>query len=350
VQGGDGNFYGTTAFGGTGNFNGGTVFKMSSEGALTSLHSFTGGNDSLHPNAGLVQGSDGNFYGTTDNSWTFGHGTVFQINTNGALTNLYRFTGASDGGQPEAGLVRASDGNFYGATYYGGAHASTSSYGTLFKINTNGALTSLYSFTGTNDGANPQAGLVQGSDGNFFGTTEYGGTNNSGTVFKMSANGVLTSLHSFSGGDDDGNPNSRLVQGTDGNFYGTTSSTVFQMTPAGVLTTLVTLGGASALVQGSDGSFYGATYGGGKSGVGTVFRLTIVSEASVLTILPSKTNLILTWPANAPGYHLQSTTNLGSSVVWNTNCPAPVVLNGRNTVTNPIFGTQQFFRLSQQSP
>ena len=104
-----------------------------------------------------------------------GYGTVFKISTNGALTTLYSFTGGNDGAIPHAGLVQGSDGNFYGTTYGGGTNGYD---GTVFKISTNGALTTLYSFTGGNDGANPEAGLVQGSDGYFYGTTDHGGTNN----------------------------------------------------------------------------------------------------------------------------------------------------------------------------
>ena len=101
-----------------------------------------------------------------------GYGTVFKISTNGALTTLYSFTGSNDGANPDAGLVQGSDGNFYGTTYVAAARTSGyEGYGTVFKISTNGALTTLYSFTGTNDGAYPEAGLVQGSDGNFYGTT-----------------------------------------------------------------------------------------------------------------------------------------------------------------------------------
>ena len=146
------------------------------------------------------------------------------------------------------------------------------------------------------------AGLVQGSDGYFYGTTEYGGTNGgNGTVFKISANGALTSLYSFTGGNDGANPVAGLVQGSDGYFYGTTSSTVFQNDPCGALTTLVGIGlfSPSALVQGTDGSFYGTTvYGAGYS-VGTIFRLTIVPEIQAMTL--TRGTLNLTWSTEAGG-------------------------------------------------
>lgn len=126
---------------------------------------------------------------------------------------------------------------------------------------------------------------------------------------------------------------------------------MFRISSNGALTTLYSFGlidGANpfaGLVQGSDGNFYGTTISGGRGGAGTIFRLTVVPES--LTIIPSRDNLILTWPTNASGFTLQSTTNLDTSALWTTNLPAPVIVNGQNTVTNPISGTQQFFRLSQ---
>ena len=310
MQGSDGNFYGTTVDGGT--HNAGTVFKISTNGVLTTLYSFTGaGEDGDYPTAGLVQGSDGNFYGTTEYGGANEDGTVFKISTNGALTSLYSFTGTNDGEYPQAGLVQGSDGNFYGTTSGGG----TNGYGdgTVFKISTNGVLTSLYSFTGANDGANPYAGLVQGSDGNFYGTTSSGGTYSNGTVFKISANGALTSLYSFTGGNDGANPDGGLVQGSDGFLYGTTynggassNGTVFKISASGALTTLYSFGtvtntngypldGANpsaGLVQGSDGYLYGTTqYGGttarcGDNDAGTVFK---ISTNGTLTTLYSFT-------------------------------------------------------------
>ena len=167
---------------------------------LTTLHSFQLFTNGANPYAGLVHGSDGNFYGTTYNGGTNGdNGTVFKISTNGALTSLYSLTGGNDGAYPEGELVQGSDGYFYGTTFGGG-------WGTVFKISTNGALTSLYSFTGGNDGADPTAGLVQGSDGNFYGTTDTAVRLPVMAVMapcsKSAPNGVLTTLHSFIGGND----------------------------------------------------------------------------------------------------------------------------------------------------
>jgi uncharacterized repeat protein (TIGR03803 family) len=146
----------------------------------------------------LVQGTDGNFYGTSFYGGENRNGTVFKIGTKGVLTRLHSFTGTNDGLNPQAGLVQGSDGYFYGTTYEGGTN---SGFGTVFKVSTNGVLTSLHSF-GHNDGDGidgdgRQGGLVQGSDGSFYGTTSGGGTNICGSVFKISTNGALTTLHSF---------------------------------------------------------------------------------------------------------------------------------------------------------
>src|ERR1035441_8119412 len=178
---------------------------------LTTLHSFQVSPNGANSQAGLVQGSDGNFYGTTSSGGTAGAGTVFKISTNAALTTLYSFSGFNDGANPVAGLVQGSDGNFYGTTPGGG----TQGWGTVFKISTGGALTTLYSFTGGNDDGNPSAGLLQGSDGSFYGTTvgcfryihfahsgvnltgSLPGPSTFGTVFKISTAGALTTLYSF---------------------------------------------------------------------------------------------------------------------------------------------------------
>ncbi len=221
IQGTDGNLYGTTL--GVGGPNGncitncGTIFKITPAGTLTPLHSFEGP-DGTTPQAGLVQGADGNFYGTTYAGGANGYGTVFKITPGSTLITLHSFN-STDGGNPLAGLVQATDGNFYGTTAVGGGNGG---YGTVFKITPGGTLTTLYSFDYAH-GFSPFGWLVQATDGNFYGTTSSGGTNGDGTVFKITPGGTLTTLHSFDG-TDGANPRAGLVQGTDGNFYGTTSN------------------------------------------------------------------------------------------------------------------------------
>ena len=180
-----------------------------------------------------------------------------------------------------AGLLRGSDGNFYGTTYKGGANGN----GTVFRITANGALTTLASFNKTN-GAFPLAELVQDAGGTFYGTTTGGGAYNNGAVFRMTPAGVLTNLYSFGGGSDGSYPAAALLQGSDGNFYGTTAyggaygaGTVFRMTPDGTLTTLVAFDGyaganpQAALIEDADGSLLGTTQNGGASDEGVIFRL-----------------------------------------------------------------------------
>ena len=330
VQGDDGYFYGTTYGGGayTNQFGQGygTVFKINTNGVLTSLYSFTGSNDGSNPN-GMVQGKDGYFYGTTEsggpytNQFGEGCGTVFKLSSNGVLTNLYSFGlihdihgTPLDGANPQTALVQGSDGNFYGTTASGGStnynYNNFGGYGTVFKISTNGTFTSLYAFgsiqdTNGNplDGANPQASLAQGRDGYFYGTTYYGGTNDAGTVFKISTNGVMNTLYSFTGGNDGDGPNG-LVQGGDGYFYGTTQSggingggTVFKINPSGAFTSLhsfpvfsgdgfLEYPSPGGLVQGSDGYFYGTTgfVGGSLHPLGSCSIFQISSDGAFTSL------------------------------------------------------------------
>jgi uncharacterized repeat protein (TIGR03803 family) len=213
TMGNDGSFYGT-AFGNGGGY--GTVFRVTTNGVLTTLVFFNNTNGA-NPHTGVTLGSDGNFYGTTAFGGTNnGYGTIFKMTTNGVLTSLVSFDN-TNGSYPRGTLILGNDGSFYGTTYFGGSN----SLGTVFKVTTNGALTSLVSFSGTN-GANPAAKLKLGSDGNFYGMTYSGGSSNLGTIFKMTANGVLTTLASFNG-TNGANPYSGLTSGSDGNLYGTTS-------------------------------------------------------------------------------------------------------------------------------
>ncbi|MGO9540968.1 MAG: choice-of-anchor tandem repeat GloVer-containing protein [Terriglobales bacterium] len=263
---------------------------------LSTVLSFDGANGAFPYFTALVQGTDGNLYGTTEGGGTFDQGYVFKVTPGGTLTTLYTFcsqTNCTDGAEPYSGLVQATNGSLYGTTSVGGANSE----GTIFEITPAGQLTTLYNFCskpGCTDGYLPYAGLVQGTDGNFYGTTLVGGANNEGTVFKITPGGTLTTLYNFcsQGGCTDGlEPYAGLVQGTDGNFYGTTiaggaigAGTVFKITPGGALTTLYSFcsqGGCTdgevpyaELVQGTDGNFYGTTIAGGANGQGTVFKIT----------------------------------------------------------------------------
>ena len=308
AQGIDGNLYGTTLNGGAS--NNGTVFKMTPAGTLTTLYNFcsvTAPNaclDGNHPAGALVQATDGNFYGTTTGGGPFGAGTVFKITGSGSLTTLHSFDN-TDGNDPNSRLFQAGDGSFYGTTAFGGNPECSvfSGCGTVFKITSGGALTTLYKFcsqTGCPDGAVPFLGLAQGVDGNFYGATFGGGDGNGGTIFKISPQGTLTTLDAFCTffyPFCNGRNALQLVQGTDGNFYGltlTAPGTVFKVTPDGTLTTLYTFcaqvacaDGSTprgALSLGSDGNFYGTTQYGGTSNQGAVFKIT---PSGVLTTLHS---------------------------------------------------------------
>jgi uncharacterized repeat protein (TIGR03803 family) len=232
----------------------------------------------------------------------------------------YSFTGSSDivivG--PYAGLILS------GNTLYGTANGGgSSSNGMVFAVNTDGTgFTNLHSFTAASgpyphyinsDGAYPGAGLIL-SGNTLYGMARQGGSSGGGTVFAVNTDGTgFTTLYSFTafwnGNSDGGLPESGLIL--------------------------------------SGNTLYGTAWVGGSSGNGTVFSLSLPTPPPQLTIIPSGANVILTWPTNAAGFTLQSTTNLGSSAVWTTNSPGPVVVNGQNTVTNPISGAQQFYRLSQ---
>src|SRR3979490_2519903 len=196
----DGNYYGTSSSGGEA--NAGTVFRLTPAGSLTQLSSFSGGADGGYPTAGLVQGGDGSFYGTASSGGASSAGTIFQITASGALTVLHSFTGGADGAYPYAGLVQAADGNMYGTTSQGGAFGA----GTIFQITSGGTFIVLYTFTGGADGGFPYAGLIQGADGRFYGTASSGGASGAGTVFQLTSSGGFTALYSFTGATDGAYP------------------------------------------------------------------------------------------------------------------------------------------------
>jgi uncharacterized repeat protein (TIGR03803 family) len=322
VKGSDGNFYGATRSGGTSTncYNGcGTVFRISPNGSFTNVHSFNGA-DGKWLRAALVQGCDGNFYGTTSSGGTNGYGTVFRVNPNSSFTNLYMFNSSDGGAGSDAELVQGSDGNFYGITAGGGAGG----YGSVFRMSPSGNLTNLYTFHLYVDGAYPGGGLVQGSDGNYYGSTYFGGLNvqndyggrGYGTLFRISPDGIWTNLYTFSR-DDTAYVHAKLVQGSDGNFYGTSSF-------------------------------------GGTNNQGIVFRFSVPLYAppypinQITGVQTTATNIVFSIPSVAgETYQLQFTTDLTSGN-W-SNVPSVVVTNGIGgllTLTNfdGALGPQGFYQ------
>jgi uncharacterized repeat protein (TIGR03803 family) len=295
-----GNLYGTTFNDGA--FASGTVFRLSAARKEKVLYSFAGiGGDGAFPYYGsLVRDSSGNLYGTTfgggnhDQFCLFGCGIVFKVDASGKETVLYRFTGTGgDGSFVYAGLVRDPAGNLYGTTFSGGATGN----GVVFKVDATGTETILYSFTGSTDGGFPDAGLVRDAKGNLYGTASFGGSSFNGNVFKLDPSGTETVLYSFTGGGDGGSPQSGLIRDSAGNLYGTTTfggaagfGTVFKVTPQGQETVLYSFKGgadgaypfAGSLVRDPAGNLYGTTQTGGSSSFGDVFKIDTTGKETVL--------------------------------------------------------------------
>ncbi len=278
VQGRDGNLYSTSNDGGTS--NAGTVFKITPAGQVSVLYSFDGVTGAF-PSSGLTLGTDGNFYGTTFENGPSNYGTVFKITPKGKLTVLHAFDN-SDGAAPWGAPVEGTDGAYYGTTEEGGSAGC----GTVYRVTAGGAFKSLYSFDGTY-GCQPLAPLVLGNDGTFYGTALQGGNNPTlGAIFKITAAGAITLLHSFDGTHGSA-PYAPLMQASDGNFYSTTvnggqyvDGIAFEVSPSGTFTDLhdfdPNTDGAepfSALVQGTNGVLYGTTVYGGTSNFGTIYSI-----------------------------------------------------------------------------
>ncbi|MGC9950576.1 MAG: choice-of-anchor tandem repeat GloVer-containing protein [Bryobacteraceae bacterium] len=213
-----GNLYGTTFFGGGSHSNAGVVFKVDPSGLETVLHTFTGGADGGRPAAGVVRDPAGNLYGTAEWGGAGGHGVVYKLDTAGREKVLHNFTGGADGGDPIAGVIRDPDGNLYGTTNKGGTNGGR---GVVYKVDAAGQQTVLLSFGGGSSGYYPIAGVIRDQAGNLFGTTLWGGPQwgGYGVVFKLDMSGQETVLYSFAA--DGANPNGGVIAGTDGDLYGT---------------------------------------------------------------------------------------------------------------------------------
>src|SRR5580658_2605815 len=336
IQGKDGNYYTTTNIGGAGvcgesesQIPGcGAVVKITPAGVLSVLYSFpydistSTAPDGWFPQAGLVQGKDGNFYGVATEGGTGGEacadttglsgcGTVFKLTPSGTLTVLHSFCGGSgcgslttDGAEPTGRMVFGANGDLYGTTQTGGIYDGFYNQGTIFRITTSGVYEILHLFSGnfgpTPDGANPAAGLTLASNGDFYGTTTAGGASKDGTVFKMTPAGKVTLIHSFTGSSDGSMPIGALVQASDGNLYGTCYSggangtgTAFRITTKGAFTKIYDFAAEAApgnigylpragLIQASDGNLYGTAWEGGAFEVtGTIYQLTLAGVGTL---------------------------------------------------------------------
>jgi uncharacterized repeat protein (TIGR03803 family) len=383
IQGADGYFYGTCAYGGQPTSNCptcgyGTVFRMSPDGAVTTIAWF-GYTNGAYPFGAMIQATDGKFYGDSERG-------IFRVAPDGDLSE--RGGGAwvgdpiqgSDGylyyvnshtiyrsplnlgpgmqwtapGTPSGGLIQASDGNFYGLTSNGG----TFGFGTAYKLTPQGVLTTLISFGGTNIGRWPYGKMLQASDGNLYGVCGF-----PEQVFKLTLSGQLTTFAVFgTNGDRGTNPDGGLTEANDGNFYGTTyagggvagaGGTVFKITLQGRISTLVvfTTVGAypgswplAGLVQGSDGNLYGTCAYGSDYGGGNIFR--ILMPGPKLGTLPVGNAVVLSWRTNYTGFTLQSSDSL-SPPNWVDCTNAPVVFGGHYWATNSLSVGSQFFRLKK---
>jgi uncharacterized repeat protein (TIGR03803 family) len=287
IQGIDGNLYGTAATGGA-NYAG-TIFRSTLAGTLTTLYSFpsiASATDGSVPEGGLVQLGT-TLYGTLSTAGPNDDGAIFQMANYTTVTYPHTFAG-TDGSAPEDSLLLETNGNFYGTASAGGAGS-----GSIFEMTPSGTFTTIYNFTGSDDGSDPFAGLIQGSDGNLYGTTSAGGAGY-GTLFNVSTNGTLTTLAAFDL-DNGAVPFGGVIQGTDGGYYGTTSQggangdgTVFRWSASSGLTTLYSFAGTdgdfpgAGVIQGSDGNLYGTTEAGGTGGNGTVFLISTNGTLSTL--------------------------------------------------------------------
>ena len=375
VRGKDGNLYGTTYAGGAG--HAGTIFQFQTNSTLTTLFSFPGTNDAYqgsYPGAALVQAPDGSLWSTagygglTNASYGGnGYGTVFQLATNGTLAVPVVFAN-TNGAYPASGLVLGQDGNFYGTATWGGQGITSSfqGYGTIFKLTPGGEFTNIYMFSGFEDGGFIYGRLTQGRDGYLYGAALGGGALGYGTLFKVSTNGSFVPLHTFSYYDSS-SPYGGLIEGSDGNFYGTTYGyffnsgygSVFRVTPDGTFTNLLFFNktnGAypvAALVQGADGNFYGTTSAGGTNGLGTVFKLSVPLPPVIRSLTLTNGTVTLTWSSVAgQTYRPQYTDDL-TQTNWSFFAKPAVADGGVMTATDSQGSTpsaHRYYRVVLQQP
>jgi uncharacterized repeat protein (TIGR03803 family) len=357
AQGRDGNLYMSSELGGTGGTCAGagcgTVFNITPTGTPTVVFEVgAGGGPFGIPGAysGETLGTDGNFYGTLYQGGTSGKGEVYKVTTGGVLTSLHSFAGTGDGSLPYSAPIESTSGIYYGTTTSNGGVNSTA-----YSVTSGGVFTTLHTFTGT-DGQNVYAPLVQGTDGNFYGSASAGGTSSFGVIFKMTAAGTVTVLHNFAGTDGSG-AYYPMIQASDGNLYGTAYSggtsgagVIFKITTSGTYTVIHNLNGTSdgngpayGLVQATDGKLYGVTTNLNVGNNGTIFRVTTSGTFTTLysfTLGADGGDPLSPLIQHTNGL-LYGTTDVGGTT--NPECFSTVNVNGQNVIFN---GCGVFFSLN----
>lgn len=367
LQAGDGCFYGTTEFGGplfdglgTG---GGTIFRFSTNSGINDIVGFT---VNANPVAPLIQASNGTLYGTTLDgvSDPYGNGTVFDVTQMGVYQELFQFPASSDtnylifGGALFGGLTQGSDGKLYGTASEGGPGG----FGTVWQITNGGFPRILADFAGA-DGVEPMTGVVEGPDGAYYGTTVaggygyYSGTSGNGTVFRVTTNGNLTSLHYFtnSSTDPDGSGPNGLMLASDGSFYGTTleganfgPGVVFKISTNGMFALISTnldqgTSPYAELVQAADGNLYGTTSAGGAFNQGTIFRVNIVPAFVSISLL--NRTVSMTWNSLVDqSYQVEFKDNL-SCPTWKELGQPVVATNTLSSISDLPTGATRFYRI-----
>jgi uncharacterized repeat protein (TIGR03803 family) len=301
-----GGFYGSTMYGGAA--NAGTVYEISAAGNEKVLYSFTGGEDGSHPNGSVDRDASGNIYGATSDGGASGQGVVYKVSTSGQFTLLHTFSGGADGGYPDGGVTMDGDGNLYGTAFSGGTGSLTGVLeGVIFKIDPSGDETVLYNFTGLSDGGSPESAPTLDRLGNLYGTTVAGGNDGVGVVYKLTTSGVYSVLHTFTGlGAGGGNPVAPVVLDTSGNIYGAAAEwgtasngdpgwgLIYKISTTLAYTVLYTFSGGTdgglataPVTLDKEGNIYGTTAAGGGAGCadlgcGVAFEITPAGQETVL--------------------------------------------------------------------